>query len=175
KDLTPEEDRAVLAAIEAAAAEFRPFTGVWDVPSGKMLRRIPTTGSALRTLAFSPDGKRVAVADGQRVTVIDPGSEGPADAREYHTGAGFGVTFDGSSRVWSGGADRMVRGLRWSAPADPIDLRGSSNTVLRLAVSPDGWEVAIAAADLGGQHGTVYRFDLARVTNDLWRAPSGDW
>jgi hypothetical protein len=125
-------------------------------------------------VAFTADGTRVAVGDGRRVVVFDPGSTDPPDAREYHAGEATGVTFGPDGTVWTGGEDRLVYG-RAPGEADPrFQLRGSPNALFRLAVSPDGAEVVAASADVIGNTGRLYRFDVAARRADVWRFAGGD-
>jgi WD40 repeat protein len=157
----------------AAVAEFRPFTAVWEVASGKLLRQVPTGGSRQRAVAFDRSGQRVAACDGRRVVVFDPTSADPPEVREHHAGGVLGVAFGPDGAVWTGAEDRRVCGVVRGTTDVRDELRGCPNPVARLAVSPDGSEVVAAAFDPLGAAGRLHRFEVGGP-RDTWRFAGGD-
>jgi hypothetical protein len=109
---------------------------VWEVETGKLVKRVRTRAERAYGLAFLPDGK-LAVAGGR------PGQEG--DVRVYDLSAA-GKTEDGVA-VLDGVADKKV------LVAHLFDV---DDSVLCLAVSPDGKTLAA-----GGCDRAVRVFDLS--------------
>ena len=123
-------------------------------------------------LAFSPDGKQLAVAlsrsvdstaevlqtDGSREPVVLRGHEGPVlavafspDGKRVATGAD-----DGTARIWA--AD---------GSGEPVILGGHEQRVYGVAFSPAGDRVATAAASADNVRNAFFRFGgMGRV----WRA-----
>ena len=82
------------------------------------------------------------------------------------------MAFDRNGLIWSGGEDKMILAHERRGRAERFAIRGCSRTVLRLAVSPDGKEVAAAVGDVLGTGGAVYRFDVSALAADDWRDAS---
>jgi WD40 repeat protein len=150
---------------------FQPVVMVWDIPSGKLLNSTEAGSSLFGSVAFAPDGKSVAFGRRGVTAELDPGPKGGLVLRPGHTSEVVAVAFDRNALIWSGGEDRIVLGLDRASGDQRFVLRGCPQGVLRLAVSPDGREVAAAAGDLAGG-GVVMRFDVARLARDVWRSPA---
>lgn len=110
---------------------------VWEVESGKLLKRVYTRSERAYGLAFLPDGKLV-VAGGR------PGQEG--DVRVYDLGGAKGRTEDGVE-ILDGVNDKKVLVKH---------LFDVEDSVLCLAVTPDGKKLAA-----GGCDRAVRIFDLS--------------
>ncbi len=109
---------------------------------GEPVIQLPSTGSAIRRMLFSPDGSRLAVlsADGC--------------ARIYPSQGGTPVILSGPSepirclafspdgeRIVIGGASWQARVLRSDGRGTPLILRGHSQPVVLAAFSPEGRRV----------------------------------
>jgi serine/threonine protein kinase/WD40 repeat protein len=112
--------RALIAvspdARRLAAADWKSVT-VWDVPSGRVLWNFPI--SMAFSLAFSPDGKRLALGTGPSVRVLRPLPGRPLPG------------FNGQALVWDLALRKMV-----------LQVRTPMRCVIALAFSPDGKRLA---------------------------------
>jgi WD40 repeat protein len=91
-----------------------------------------------------------------------------------HIGEVTAVAFDRNGLIWSGGEDRLIIAHDRQTGIQNVVLRGCQDTIIRLAVSPDGKEVAAAAGSMASGTGMISRFDVTESLKDNWRAPGGD-
>ena len=103
--------------IQEPKGKFPPAEGdgrtirLWDPASGREIRAFRGHVGSVHSLAFNPDGSRLASAGADRtVRIWDPASGDVLSILEGHTGAVFAVAFspDGA-RLASAGADRSIR------------------------------------------------------------------
>jgi WD40 repeat protein len=133
---------------------------LWDVAEGKAKQTI-TLGGTIRALAISPDGALLAGAGEDTIVYLwEAGSGKQKGKLEAHTDWVWSLTFspDGKQLV-SGGSDGTV--IIWdvpnakkqssfpSSPPPPPNTPPSTtvNTVLALAFSPDGKQLALGGRD----------------------------
>jgi hypothetical protein len=142
----------------AAAAGEDGAVRVWDLATGREALTLWGSIAPVRSVAFSPDGARLASAgsDG-RVRVWDLASGLEALALGGPLGSVWAVAFspDGS-RLAAGGRDGALRVWDLATGREALTLRGHTGFVQSVAFSPDGARLASADSD-----GAVRVWDLA--------------
>jgi len=122
---------------------------LWEVAGRKERRSIRTDSGAVYGLAFAPDGKTLASADGDGpITLRDVATgEGVATLRG-HTLPAFCVAFapDGKTLA-TGGYDHTVRLWDVGQRRAIVALRGHSGAVFAAAFAPDGKTLATGGFD----------------------------
>jgi RNA polymerase sigma factor (sigma-70 family) len=133
-----------------AAAHQSNHVRLWDVAARKKIRDIQMHDSRVSDLAFSSDGKRLAVADGDGVTVIDPNSGKSLFDYGGHTYTIWAAAWspDGK-RIVSGAAYTDNVGRVWDSAMGKklFDLRGHKYGIEATAFSPDGKLIATGSQD----------------------------
>jgi RNA polymerase sigma factor (sigma-70 family) len=150
-------DGKVLLAGEDSGAR------VWDVKTGKEIRQIRGAKGdkeAVRSVAFSPDGRRIATAGADRTVRLWDAATGKEIVRVQGQGREVGsVAFSPDGKVLAatgdaGKDDRAGDGevllLDLATGMVVAKLRGHTGAVLAVAMSPDGKFLAS-----GGDDGTV--------------------
>jgi WD40 repeat protein/serine/threonine protein kinase len=132
---------------------------LWDPTTGQEIRSLRKHVGSVHSLAFNPDGTRLASAGSDRVIRIwDPHSGRVLANLEGHTGSVFALAFrpDGS-QLASAGFDGAIWIWDIASSRPTRKLKGHTNWVLGLAFSADGERLASAGADQ-----TVRLWDPAR-------------
>ena len=127
----------------------------WDVASGRLLRRIPCSSGTIFTIAVSPDGEHLAVADEfgrAKIWSLLPAGEllelefadavydvqiSPDGSRLFTSAGSDGM------KVWN--FDRTNREV-FGQLIGAVDV-GEAGAFFKAAVSQDGSKVAVAGAD----------------------------
>jgi WD40 repeat protein len=122
---------------------------VWDLGTGKDLRTLEGHISDVKSVAFSPDGSRIASASRDRtVKVWDAGTGKNLFTLEGHTNWVNGVAFspDGS-RIASGSRDTTIKVWDAGTGQQLLTLKGHVAPVTAVAFSRDGSRLASASDD----------------------------
>jgi WD40 repeat protein/tetratricopeptide (TPR) repeat protein len=120
----------------------------WDALSGKGSRAIPSM-TGMRSAAWSPDGKRLALGLGTGKCLVYKTTDwSVAGEWDAHTGPVRAVVWhpDGS-RLASAGADRLIQVWDPATRKNLLTLRGHRNQVIALAWEPNGRRLASGGMD----------------------------
>jgi WD40 repeat protein len=145
---------------------------LWDVASGKELRRLEGHTRAVQSVAFSPDGRSLASGSGdispdgrslasgsgdKTIRLWDVASGKELPRLEGHTEPVRSVAFapDGRSLA-SGSTDNTIRLWDLSSGKELLRLEGHTEPVRSVAFAPDGRSLASGSKD-----NTIRLWDLA--------------
>jgi WD40 repeat protein/serine/threonine protein kinase len=133
---------------------------LWDLGKGELLAVMTGHRNRVGSVAFSPDGTRIASASlDQTVRVWDAASGQPVAVLRGHTSHVISAIFSPDGRRIVSTSDDGTLRLWETARGEPISvLQGHAGGVGACAYSPDGKWLASASLD----H-TVRLWDMARV------------
>jgi eukaryotic-like serine/threonine-protein kinase len=131
--------------------------GFWDAANGQPMSPFLSLPSAIESIAFSPDGTRLAVAGADGTARIVEVPTGKLLSKVNHPGAVFSVSFspDGTRLVTSTRA-RFARVSSALTSAQLIDDLYHADEVNYAEFSPDGTQILTASED-----GTAMIWDAA--------------
>ena len=137
---------------------------LWDVTSGQELHTLKGHEHRVWSVAFSPDGMRLASAgQEQTVKVWDVASGKELCTLKGHTDRVWSVAFspDGT-RLASASEDKTVRLWDVARGQEVRTLKGHTGPVLSVAFSPDGMRLASAGDDR-----TIRIWDARPLTGEV--------
>ena len=158
---SPQGDRLAALVGEPKAMKL------WSAPEGTLLATVPIDENYVNRLAFSPDGRTIAIVQKSGLMIVDTGVQPPSsktlDLEKSQQLAGLNaLTYspDGSLLAVSGtGSTYLLKTSSWTV-ADTIP-----NTAgICLAFSPDGKHLAFISevpSELGPERGGLAIWDLA--------------
>lgn len=115
---------------------------------GKDVKAVLNAGKAIRSLAFSPDGRQLAVGMYQKIVLWEVAG---ANASRTLTGprafvTGLAWSPDGL-RLAASSEDELARVWTLASDEGPVELSGHAYPVTGIAWSPDGQTIATVAGD----------------------------
>jgi WD40 repeat protein len=130
---------------------------LWDAETGHEVRCLRGHHAPTQVVAFSPDGRRLASADGDagrsddgEVRLWDVASGECRCVFRGHTDAVYAVAFSPDGRrLVSTSADQTVKLWDLDTGQEALTLHGHTDVVRCAAFSPDGLRLATAGADQG--------------------------
>jgi len=139
-------DGNLLAAVGGSAARFGELQ-FWDTSTNKLVRFIRLGTDCLYAVAFSKDGKRLAVAGTDRaVHVFDVATGDEVYSSEIHSDWVFGVAFsDDGSRLASAGRDKTVKVSEAADGKFLKNLATLGGSVMRVVPRPGSQQFLVAA------------------------------
>jgi len=167
---------------------------LWDVATGKELRRFEGHTAAVNSVAFSPNGRQVLTGAGRifgdssdntaRLWDVTTGNE--LRRFEGHTNAVWSVTFSPDGRqVLTGSHDKTARLWDVTTGNELRRFEGHTAAVNAVAFSPDGRQVLTGSGDntarlwdvtTGNELGRFYvRGGSAQAVLSVAFSPDGRW
>jgi WD40 repeat protein len=122
---------------------------LWDLEAGKELKKLEGHDGELRTVAFSPDGKRALSAGWDKVPRLWDLESGKELVKfEGHTGSVRSAVFsyDGK-RVLTASKDKTARVWDAATGKELVKFEGHGDDVLCAAFTPDGKRAVSGGAD----------------------------
>lgn len=167
-DRTPNVLRGHQGSITALAWQGGPLLAsagtdqkilLWSMPGGKIANGLAVP-SLVRALALSPDGKLLAGSlDDYTLQIWDTATGKPGPKLAGHTDWVLALAFspdgktlasggyDGTVRLWEAASGKKLLDVPIKTPAKPNEPPPAPNTVLALAFSPDGKQLAAGGTD----------------------------
>jgi len=157
---------------------------VLSLPAGTLRCKIPASRSGAMTgwsgaldraspwASFSPDSRRLALADGDAARVFDLGS-GAEVRLECPEGSVRGVAFDPSGETLAMTSSAGTAFL-WKVDTQgpPIELKGHDDEVLRARFSPDGRRVVTCGFDrralVFDARSGIFQHELGPHGGEVW-------
>jgi WD40 repeat protein len=153
---------------EVFAGGLRELT-VWNPATGELLRRLGNVAPRVFDLAFSPDGRTLAVAGGApgeygELRLLDPKTGVMASQLLSSADAVLDVDYSASGELLAcAGADRSLSVFETATGRRRHHLQVHSDAVTAVAFSPDGTRIASVSLDRGAKVFDVATGKLAGI------------
>lgn len=126
---------------------------VWNPADGQLMRRIKNTGQRIYALAYSPDGKTLAVASGApgrlgEVRFFDPASGELSKVLHSAADVVYDAAFSpAGDRLASASADGVLRVYDVASGTEQLAITSHSDWVTAVSWNADGTKLASASRD----------------------------
>jgi WD40 repeat protein len=128
---------------------------LWDLKTRHTLATFPSRYSSWRVVAFSPNGRTLAITGGRTVELWDAQTFEQRRILRGHRNTVNGIAFSPDGRLLSGGADGTVRVWDPATGQEQACLDWQIGSVNNVAVAPDGLTAAA-----GAREGAIVVWDL---------------
>jgi WD40 repeat protein len=118
---------------------------VWDTGTREILTTFTGTLSGWRVVAFSPDGRTLAITSERTIELWDPLTLQQQRVLHGHRATVWGVAFTPDGRLLSGGGDGTVRLWNPALEKARACLNWKIGAVNNVAAAPDGLTAAAAS------------------------------
>jgi DNA-binding beta-propeller fold protein YncE len=147
--LSPDGKLALLGACTLVDSTGKGVVYVFELGSGRLVRRIPQPGiEGVPLVTVSPDGRRVAAVlgvHGVRVYTLPGGAQVPFSGEE--PGRAYGADFDHKGRLLVAEHDGVVR--IYDGRLQPLSRTQLTGGPMVVRASPDGGKVAVGLREDG--------------------------
>ncbi|HEX5272325.1 MAG TPA: protein kinase [Gemmataceae bacterium] len=125
-----------------------PTVKVWDAQTGRETLTLKGHSGGIYSVAFSPDGRRIASASQDNTVKVWDVEAGREALTLGHTGGVSSVAFspDGK-RIATASQNKSVKVWDAQSGNEMFSVKGNAQGVRRLAFSPDGDRIAAASYD----------------------------
>jgi WD40 repeat protein len=143
-----------------ASSNQDPIVKIWDMTTGKEAFTLTVSSAGVLSVAFSPDGTRLAMTGQTVVHIWDLTTNKEKRILKGHIGSTYSVAFspDGS-RLATAGQDGTVRIWDATFSEEAPFVTGYKTTTISVAFSPDRQRIASAGRN--------------RTTVEVWDATTG--
>ncbi len=122
---------------------------IWDLATGKVVRRLQSEQKTIGSVAFSPDGKWLASVGGQAgsISTVCLWELSTGKVRHSWKSSSLSLTFSRDSKILIAGGS-VIR--RWDVAGgkEIQPTEGSATAVYTLALSPDGRKLACRSLEI---------------------------
>jgi WD40 repeat protein len=164
---SPDGKRVAAVCGEDTENSTRPVpgqgAGVWDAATGQRLLRLEGHDGAVKSVAYSPDGKTIATGGADKTARLWDGATGKELRKFQEFGAIVdGLAFSPDGKLLAAGArGGTVRVWRVAGEDAPMQFNVGNNYLAALAFSADGRMLATACRGAGQVKSSVRVWDVA--------------
>jgi WD40 repeat protein len=149
---------ALAAVLLVVTTETAPATAEVKDAAGPVFR-LEGHSVDVSTVAFSPDGKRLASASQREVKLWDAATGKELFSRPVVGTNVYGLAFSPDGQTLAFGVSHDVKILDTATGKELLWIRNAPQFLFRMAFSPDGRRLAAAAGQTGDNPGDIYFWD----------------
>jgi WD40 repeat protein len=128
-----------------SSASYDGTVRMWDRQTGRLKRTMRPGQGRMYSVAYSPDGRRLALGDAQgQIFLMDAGTGQKVARLREHNGKVSSLTFSGDGKLLaSAGSDGLIR-LRDGTSGRELKSWETPKVPMSLSISPDSRSIAAA-------------------------------